>query len=195
MITIRKGGHRDLERYYPVMEVDFDSEELLPKLAIHKAMMSGSQELLVVYDSETQLELGYALVCVKSLYGYVLLKYFAVLPWYRGRGIGVEAMRLMNKRYADRQGILAELTEFDDPEEDHLKKLLKFFARFGYVEVPCEYTIGGTRANLMVKPIKGTAALAPVAHRMIIDIYSRLLTAGAMFKMIDIKPVKAEAEK
>ena len=177
MITIRKGGHRDLERYYPAMEMDFDSEEMLPKLAIHKAMMNGSQELLVVYDNESQLELGYALVCVKSLYGYVLLKYFAILPWYRDRGVGVEAMRLMNKRYADR-----------------LRKLFKFFARFGYVEVPCEYTIGGTRANLMVKPIKGTADIAPVAHRVITDIYSRLLTPGAMFRMIDIKPGKKTEE-
>ena len=194
MITIRKGGHRDLERYYPAMEMDFDSEEMLPKLAIHKAMMNGSQELLVVYDNESQLELGYALVCVKSLYGYVLLKYFAILPWYRDRGVGVEAMRLMNKRYADRQGILAELTEFEDPDENHLRKLFKFFARFGYVEVPCEYTIGGTRANLMVKPIKGTADIAPVAHRVITDIYSRLLTLGAMFRMIDIKPGKKTEE-
>lgn len=45
MVSIRKGGHRDLERYYPAMEMDFDSEELLPKLAIHKAMMAGEQEL------------------------------------------------------------------------------------------------------------------------------------------------------
>lgn len=194
MITIRKGGHRDLERYYPAMEMDFDSEEMLPKLAIHKAMMNGSQELLVVYDNESQLELGYALVCVKSLYGYVLLKYFAILPWYRDRGVGVEAMRLMNKRYADRQGILAELTEFEDPDENHLRKLFKFFARFGYVEVPCEYTIGGTRANLMVKPIKGTADITLVAHRVITDIYSRLLTPGAMLRMIDIKPGKKTEE-
>ena len=78
MIALRKGGHRDLERYYAAMQMDFDSEELLPKLAIHKAMMSGDQELLVVYDDESQLELGYALVCIRNLYGYVLLKYFAI---------------------------------------------------------------------------------------------------------------------
>ena len=46
----------------------------------------------------------------------------------------------------------------------------------------------------MVKPIKGTADIAPVAHRVITDIYSRLLTPGAMFKMIDIKPGKKTEE-
>lgn len=186
MISMRKGGHKDLERYYSAMEMDFDSDELLPKLAIHKGMLNGSMELLVFTEDESNIELGYALVFVKSLYGYVLLKYYGILPWYREHGVGVETMRMINKRYADRQGILAELTEFDDPDEDHLKKLFKFFARFGYVDVPMEYTIRGTKANLLAKPIKGTAELAPVAHRIITDMYSRVLTPGAMFDMIDI---------
>lgn len=190
MIGIRKGGHKDLERYYSAMEMDFDSEELLPKLAIHKGLMNGSMELLVFTEDESNVEIGYALTFVKSLYGYVLLKYFAILPWYREHGVGVETMRLINKRYADRQGILAELTEFDDPEVDHLKKLFKFFARFGYVDVPCDYTIGGTRANLMVKPIKGTAEIERVAHRIVRDMYSRVLSTGAMLNMIDIEPKK-----
>lgn len=189
MITLRKGGHKDLERYYPAMEVDFDSEELISKLAIHKGLMNGSMELLVFFDDESDIELGYALVGIKSLYGYALLKYFAILPWYRGHGVGVETMRLINKRYADRQGIIAELTEFEDPEVDHLKKLFRFFARFGYVEVPVDYTISGTTAHLMVKPIKGTVEIEKVAKRILIDIYSRVMSAGAMFDMIDIKPL------
>ncbi len=195
MINIRKGGHKDLERYYPAMEMDFDSEELISKLLLHKAMMSGEAELMVFFDDESNLELGYALVLVKNLYNYVLLKYFAILPWYRDKGVGVAAMRLLNKRYADKQGILAEITEFDDPEVDHIKKLYKFFARFGYIEVPCDYKIGGVKANLMAKPIKGSALLAPVAHRVIIDFYSRILRPSAMFNMIDIKRAAEEPEK
>ncbi len=190
MIKLRKGGHRDLERFYPVMEMDFDSEELLGKLAIHKALTLGEQELLVVYEDETNMEIGYALVGVKNLYGYVLLKYFAILPWYRGKGVGVEAMRLINKRYADRQGIIAEITEFPDPDENRIKKLFKFFARFGFVEVDCDYAISGVKAHVMVKPIKGTADIAPVVHRIVPDFYRRVLSVSAMFKMIDIKPVK-----
>ena len=33
MLTLQKAGHRDLERYYPLLETDFDSEELVGKLA------------------------------------------------------------------------------------------------------------------------------------------------------------------
>ena len=178
----------ELERYYGLMELDFDKSELLSKLAIHRAMMKGEQELLVMTDEGSGMDVAYALVCHKGLYGYVLLKYFAVMPWCREQGLGVEAMRAINKRYADRQGILAELTAFEDEDGAYLRKLKKFFARFGYVEVPCDYRLGGAEVFLMVKPIKGTWDIAPVAHRIIRDFYSRCLNPFAMDKMVDIKP-------
>lgn len=190
MITVRKGGHMELERYYSLMELDFDKKELMGKLSIHRALLSGAQELLVFTDQEAGMDVAYALVCVKSLYGYVLLKYFAVMPWCRDKGIGVEAMRAINKRYADRQGILAELTAFEDEDGSYLRKLRRFFARFGYEEVPCDYRLGGAEVCLMVKPIKGTSRISPVAHRIVRDFYSRCLSPFAMEKMVDIRPVR-----
>ncbi|MBO6040806.1 MAG: hypothetical protein J6P58_06305 [Oscillospiraceae bacterium] len=192
MLALRKGGHRDLERLYSAFELDFDRRELLPKLAIHKAMTLGDQELLVFYDEESGITAGYALVMVRGVYGYVLLKYFGILQWFREQGLGIQAMRLINKRYADRQGILAELTVFDDAEGDYLRKLRKFFSRFGYVDVACDYRLGGAKVDLMVKPIKGSADIAPVAHRMITDFYSRCLRPAGFEKMIDIRPAKRE---
>ena len=187
MLYIRKGGHRDLEKYYTLMEMDFDSEELLTKLQIHRGMMNGSWELQIISDDETKMDLAYALVGSKNIYGYVLLKYFAVLPWYRGQGIGIQSMRLLNKLYADKQGIIAELTQFEDEDPNHLKKLIKFFSRFGYEEVESDYKISGTKANLYVKPIKGTADIKGVAHRIIPDFYSRCMNEYSMDNYIDIK--------
>ena len=189
MITVRKGGHMELERYYSLMELDFDKSELMSKLTIHRAMMKGEQELLVMTDTDSNMDVAYALVCHKGLYGYVLLKYFAVMPWCRDQGIGVECMRSINKRYADRQGILAELTSFEDEDGAYMRKLKRFFSRFGYEPVPCDYRLGGAEVFLMVKPIRGTADIAPVAHRIIRDFYSRSLNLFAMDKMVDIKPI------
>lgn len=188
MMNIRKGGHKDLDKYYSLMEMDFDSEELIPKLSLHKALLNGAAELLVAYDEESQLETGYALVLAKGMYGYVLLKHMGVMPWYRGKGVGVQIMRLVNKRYADRQGILAEITEFGDDDPDHMKKQQRFMARFGYVEVNCDYRISGTKAHLLVKPLKGGPEIERVAHRIIGDIYSRVLPAYKQAQMIDIRP-------
>lgn len=190
MLKLRKGGHRELEKYYQLMEMDFDSEELLPKLSLHRAMMNGTAELLIVYEEESGLDVAYALVIEKNIYGYALLKYLGVLPWYRGRGMGVETMRFINRRYADKQGLIAEITEFPDEDEDRVKKLRKFFARFGYVEVDSDYHIGGVKANLMVKPLKCSGDIGPIAHRIIPDFYTRCLGPGAVRKMIDINPVK-----
>ena len=190
MLTLRQLGHRELERYYTLMEMDFDSEELIGKIPMHKALLNGSAELLSLYDDEMKMDIAYALVFPKGIYGYVLLKYLAVFPWYRGKGLGIETMRLLNKRYADKQGIVAELTEFEDSDPDHLKKLFKFFARFGYCEINSDYRIGGEKAHVMVKPIKGTVEIEPVYHRMINDFYSRVLTTYGMNKMIDVKANK-----
>lgn len=190
MLNIRKGSHVELEKYYPLMEMDFDSEELMPRLSLHRAMMNGTAELLIVYEKESGLDVSYALVIEKNIYGYALLKYMAVLPWYRGRGMGVETMRFINRRYAGRQGLIAEITEFEDEDKDRVKKLRKFFARFGYVEIESDYRISGVRANVMVKPMKGSADISPIAHRIIPDFYSRCLGPRAVRKMIDIKPVK-----
>lgn len=187
MLKIREAGHADLSRFYTLFEVDFDSEEMISKLSLHKGLMNGSVELLVMYDDETQLEMAYALCFVKGMYDYVLLKYFSVLPWYRERGLGVEAMRLLNRRYADRQGIIAEISEFIDPDPDHVKKLFRFFARFGYVELERDYFISGTRAHILVKPIKGTWDIAPIIHRILTDHYSRCLTRRELAKL-DIRP-------
>ena len=193
MLSLMKVGHRDLERYYPLMETDFDSEEMLSRLAIHKGMLNGSIELLVLRDTDSLMDAGYALLLTKNLYGYVDLKYMAVMPWFRGRGLGIQLMRELNRRYADTQGIIAELTEFDDPDPDRLKKLRKFFARFGYEEIPSDYTIRGVRANLLVKPMQGRADVAPIAHRVIPDFYSRFLSPAALWRMMEIR--KAEKKQ
>lgn len=187
MLQIRKGGHRDLERYYSVFDLDFDKKELLPKLSLHRAISKGDAELLIVYDEDSQIEVAYALTLCRSLYGYVLLKYFGVLPWYREKGIGVQAMRLVNKHYAEKQGILAELTVFDPEDTETLRKLRKFFTRFGYEDVECDYRLGGAKVDLLVKPIQGTAEIAPVVHRILRDFYSRVLRPTALEKMVEIR--------
>lgn len=190
MLSIRNGGHRDLEKYYQLLEMDFDSEELISKLNIHRGLINGSLEFVIVYDEESGMDMAYALVCTKNLYGYALLKYFAVLPWYRGKGIGIQCMRLLNKRYADRQGLVAEITEFPDEDADRVKKLMRFFARFGYVEQACGYRIAGVTAHLLVKPLKGSEDISSVAHRILPDFYTRFMPDTAVYKMLAVDPAK-----
>ncbi len=187
MLKLIKTGHRDLERYYPLLETDFDSEELVGKLAMHRGMMNGSIDFLVLRDEESGMDAGYAVVLTKNLYGYVDLKYMGVMPWFRGKGLGIQLMRELNRRYADAQGILAEVSEFEDPDPDRLRKLRKFFSRFGYEELPVDYTISGVKTNLLVKPLKGRADLTAVAHRVVPDFYTRFMAPAAVWRMLAFK--------
>ena len=188
MFKLKVGGHKELQKYYPAIAMDFDKKEMLPKLSMHKAMLKGDMEMLIMYDDQTGMELGYACAVKSGLYGYVLLKYVGVLSWFRGQGLGVQFMRLINKHYMEKQGIMAEITVFDDEDDSTLKKLRKFFARFGYVKLKSDYRIGGSEVELMVKPIKGDGEVEKFEHRMIYDFYSRLLSPSAMSEMIEISP-------
>ena len=98
-------------------------------------------------------------------------------------------MRLLNKHYAEKQGLLAELTVFDPEDKDTLRKLRKFFSRFGYEEVKSDYRLAGAPVTLMVKPLRGTAEIAPVAHRILRDLYSRVLSGEKLEKTVDIRRV------
>ncbi len=187
MLTLEKLGHRELERYYPLLETDFDSEELLGRMAVHRGMINGSIDFLALRDEQSGLDAGCALVLTKNLYGYVDLKYMTVMPWFRGRGFGIELMRALNRRYADAQGILAELTEFDDPDPERLRKLRKFFTRFGYEEIPCACTIRGVKDHLLLKPLRQSTDLSPVIHRVMPDFYTRFMPEAAFYRMMDIK--------
>ena len=160
MLNIKEVKATELGRWYSALQTDFDERELLPLSAVRRAVRRGDQEFLLFEDEQTGIPEGYALVCTRNVYGYVLLKYFGIFPWYREHGVGVAAMRLLHKRYADRQGILAELTAFDDSDDGaYLRKLKRFFARFGYTEVPCGYSLGGAKVTsfaifLFIKIIK-----------------------------------------
>jgi len=185
MLTLTKSTHRALSRYYPLLETDFDSEELPGRLALHRGMSNGSVDFLTLREEESGLDAGYAVVLTKNLYGYVDLKFLGVMPWFRGRGFGIRLMRELNRRYADAQGILAEVSEFEDPDPDRLRKLDKFFRRFGYEELPCNYRIRGVKTHIYCKPLKGKADVSPVLRRLIPDFYTRFLSEGAVWRTLE----------
>ena len=68
-LKLRVCGHRELEHIYTLFELDFDKKELLPRLGIHKAMLKGDMELLAVTEEESRIDLAYALVGCRGLYG------------------------------------------------------------------------------------------------------------------------------
>ena len=182
MLKLKKGSVRDLTKYYTLFEIDFDERELIGRLALQKALINGNAEFYIAYDTDSRIDLAYALVFGKNVYGYALIKYFGVFPWYRGRGIGKDAMRLLIAQLADKNGIIAEIPVFEENDEAQIKKLTNFFSRFGFEPCPCNYRIGGAETKVLCKPIKSSNA-AGIMHRIIPDFYSRITPS----KQTDIK--------
>lgn len=172
-MKLRKCSQGELVHAWALFESEFDEKELLPRIGVRRALLRGDMELLAMFDEESRIDVAFALVGCRSLYGYVWLKYLAVLPWYRERGFGIEFMRLLHRRYADRQGMVAELTGFGEDGEQTLRTQRKFFARFGYVELKSEARFDEVKDHVLVKPIRGTAELEPIIGRILRDFYSR----------------------
>ncbi|MEG1790045.1 MAG: GNAT family N-acetyltransferase, partial [Oscillospiraceae bacterium] len=170
--TIKKGGHKDLHRIYPMLQADFMKFELLAEFWFQRALVNNAMELLLLKD-EAGVEAGYAIIYKKSLYGYVLLAYIGVYPTGRGNGVGRTFLRLINERYAARQGVILEVTGIRENEK--AARLRGFYGSEGYEEVPCHYLIGGQPGILMCLPRRGSANLANAASPIIRDIYSQIV--------------------
>jgi GNAT superfamily N-acetyltransferase len=189
MLRLKKGDYKDMHRYYLAMQDDFDKAELLPEIVFHKALFQKQAELVLVYDDSIKVTIAYALVCPKSFYGYGFLWYFAVLPWYRGKGLGTEAMKLINQHYGRLRGMLLEITE--EPDAETANRRIKFYNNAGYRVVKCgPFRLNGINTKIMVRQAASLPDPGPVMHRILPEIYSHLISASTIEKIIDIKPLK-----
>lgn len=178
MLQIRKGTHIDLEKYYGLIENDFDERELISKIPLHKAVMQNYGELLIFFDDDTNEEIGYAFVLTKNIYKYTLLKYFAILPWCQEKGYGTKALELLIDRYSESRGLIAEVPKFEENDIEQLKGLFRFFAAQGFVAIRDEYYISKVPTVILIKGIRGTANISPVYKHIMDDFYSRIFLLG-----------------
>ena len=186
MLRLKKCSYKEMHNYYGMMEQDFNKTILPPEIVFHKALFQHQIELVVVMDDTIKVAIAYAIVCPKSLYGYAMLMYFAVMPWYRDKGLGTEAMRLIDRRYSRLQGILVEI-----PQGDSADAAADFFGRLGYKTVKCgPYTHSGVPTKIMARLPEGAPSPAPVMHRVIPELYTHIYSDTTVGKLINIQPAK-----
>ena len=174
MVKLRAGTVTDLKKYYTMMEIDFDKRELFNSILLQKGMLTGNVQMFVIYDDQAKADVGYAVTFPQNVYGYVLLKYFGVFPWYRQKGMGKQALQELVAQYEDKYGLIAEIPVFEDNGEGQITYLLHFLEEAGFGEVPADYRIGGAKVHLLTKAMKGTGQISRVAHRILPDFYTRI---------------------
>ena len=145
MYEIKRGGHADMKRIYPMLEHDFHEWER-PSLAdCHLGLIRGA-ELLLLKD-ESGLEAGYAYMLRDAARRYALLGWLAVYPTIRGAGTGAQFLELIKARYARYECVFIEVTEY--PELEKARRLAGFYKRHGWCETGIPYAIGGWETLLL----------------------------------------------
>ena len=180
---LERGGHKDLQRVYPMMEFDFESWERPTQLEFQAALLKGA-ELLLLRDGEGR-ECGYAMMLKSRGAGYVLLGWLGVYPHVRGHGVGGQFLSLMADYYASYKGILLEVTKY--PELEKARKLHNFYLRNGYTDVGCEYLLYGEGASLMYRRLLGPEDISADIRGIVRDMYLPLYNEREQEKYIQIK--------
>ncbi len=189
MLRLRKAGFKDMHEIYNMMKADFDEGEMVPEIVFQKALFQKDAELVLVADDTIKITIAYALVCPNSLYGYGLLWYFAVLPWYRGKGLGTEAIRLINQKYGRLRGMMLEVTE--TPDRETANRRIKFYEKNGYRVVRTgECRLNGIPMRIMVRQGADMPDPGPYMHRILPEIYGHMFSQPMVDKLLDITPSK-----
>lgn len=170
-LHVEQGGLQDLLRIYPIMKMDFSAPVLLSNHVLIRGLLGKKLELLLFRDTLGR-EAGYALVSVRSPYGYVLVHMLGIYPYLRGQRLGKVAMELINRRYAGKKGILFELADTQAEQE----RVCALLAYNGYQESGFVYRCDGQNMRLFVRPCEGTADIVPVAHLLLTALYDNLLS-------------------
>lgn len=168
---IKKGGHKDLRRIYPMLEFDFPAQALVGQPGLHRALMRGAAELLLLKD-ENGLERGYAVVFRQSLYGYVQLAYAGVYPTFRGQGAGSRFMALLRERYKGSRGILLMAPYREAAARERLGE---FLARQGFGRLDSRGRVRGLDADILCLRLMGTADPSVAAPLILRDLCARVV--------------------
>lgn len=125
--------------YRAYLEKDFPPDERRPLFSMLRLLSAGSYEALGLFGDESDADyaagqlLGYALLVRDG--GNALLDYLAVLPGFRGRGIGTRILKLLSERAGEYASLIIEI---EDPaaaqnDEERAMRLRRqaFYARCG----------------------------------------------------------------
>ena len=145
----------DLKTYYQYIKKDFPRGEYPPYEILLQQFCDGRQQGFILHDQGR--ELAYAICAGNG--DYVLISLLAVLPEWRGQGIGSELLKSLQGHYEDRSGLIAEVERPElagNQEEQQIRQSrLGFYCQAGFHLIAgIDYTIWGIPMHLMACPLQ-----------------------------------------
>ena len=157
--------------YRSQMVRDFPEAELKPFASVQGMMTRGLYEPLAFYDEAGAL-MAYAWQAVLPQCRNVLLDYFAVLPQYRGSGVGTAELKELAAYYAPRkQSLIIECEHpAEAPEPTVARRRIGFYLRAGAHAAAMESRLFGVRYQIYSLPAGGLAKDEEI-HRDLQELY------------------------
>lgn len=89
---------------------------------------------------------------------YAILDYFAILPDYRGKGYGTEAIKLLKEMYKDYNGIYIEVEKVESAkheEERHIRqRRVNFYENLGFIKMKFDICLCSALHYTYILPCK-----------------------------------------
>lgn len=177
----------EVKTYFRYIERDFAKNEYPPYPQLLKQVKTGVQKGMAIHHDGR--EVAYTFCATGNAGEYVLDTLLAVLPDYRGKGIGTGTLKLVRRRYADKKAIIVEVEAPENAKSqadcETCKRRMMFYSRFGFYEVPnIQYSIWNLPMHLMALPITaGKEVINAEIKTAMTEIYETILGKRLLYKM------------
>lgn len=184
--TVRPMELEQLQRIYQHIVQDFPAGEYPPCDILYRHLQSGTQDAQVFCAGEQVL--AYSICAAGS--DYVLISLLAVLPEFRGQGVGSAFLPALIKSYSGKQGIIIEVERPElaaGPEETRFRQWrLGFYKKAGfYLLEGIDYSIWDMPMHLMALPLLSSRqTIDENIDQIMRQIYLRLMGKRFMHKLV-----------
>ena len=166
----RAHGHR----YFP-------ANELKPVFSIEKLIAQNAYAGYGLYQENTDVLAGFALLVLAPALNYALLDYYAILEEFQGTGLGGHFLDLLQNELAYLQGIYieAENPQFSAANDEFSleNRRIRFYLRSGAERTGLLSQIFGVSYQILYLP-EQNSGLSPERHYQHFDrIYKTMLPA------------------
>lgn len=192
MLNIRPMSHDEVESVYAHVKRDFPPIEYPPlkKMKVHFANSAVEGHLYASNEKSA----AYAFMLKAEEISRIMLFLYAVEPGLRGKGVGSKFLKELFARYANRDGMYAEV-EIPElaptPQERRVcQSRIVFYQRLGFKRVQnLHYCIYGVQMHLFYKPIANkNVPDAPGAIRDVTALYNGILLPEERYNL-DASPL------
>ncbi len=183
---IRNLELNELRFFFKHIQQDFPVGEYPPYDILYGHLRKGRQNGMVLCTGGH--DLAYS-ICGAST-DYVLLSLLAVLPEFRGQGVGTVFLEALKDKYIHKQAIIGEVErpELASTSEEGARrqKRIRFYEKAGYYLVPgIEYSIWDIPMHLLALPLNAVQkTINENIQTIMYQVYVQLMGAGYMHKMI-----------